>query len=314
MSKSYALTLSLSIVLVVLICTRSALADPVRLYGFATYAKASANALGSSLDGCVQDMMPGRANASCTAGATAVHEDSDNSRSGSADAEATAHADIGTLGAYATASANTSGGYDITASGASSGASAYFYDTIRVWSETPLTGILSLQFDLALNGSDSRSLTESAYANTHERVTFGKDMPGGAYTLASFEQANGELYASWGDYPHPNIPFRATSSALGYSADVTFWLQLDVSADCGAGYSGGEDSCGSVAAYGDTLRVTGFQVLDSNHNPITDLSVTADSGFDYNGHGGIPPEVPEPGTLILFATGIGVIGTAVKHR
>jgi hypothetical protein len=52
-----------------------------------------------------------------------------------------------------------------------------------------------------------------------------------------------------------------------------------------------------MANFGSTAVLSGIQVFDSNHQPVSNFNVTAASGTSY------PIAVPEPAAFVMFTLG-----------
>jgi hypothetical protein len=66
-----------------------------------------------------------------------------------------------------------------------------------------------------------------------------------------------------------------------------------------------------LADLSDTAALQRVQVLDSRGNPLTGVTITSESGFDYSG--GVQSSVPEPGTLLFTGLGCALLFLIAKH-
>ena len=107
------------------------------------------------------------------------------------------------------------------------------------------------------------------------------------------------LYIPGGDHQYTSAEFNYTFG-VPISFRVGFYTFVDLSGlEAGSAYS----------RFLDTFRFSGMNVFDSIHNPITDFTITAESGATYP----ISP-VPEPTSLLLLGTGLGALGLASRRK
>ena len=57
-----------------------------------------------------------------------------------------------------------------------------------------------------------------------------------------------------------------------------------------------------------TATLTGLELFDANHVQVTQFSLTSASGTNY------PNPVPEPATLALLLSGLGVLALGVRRK
>jgi hypothetical protein len=67
-----------------------------------------------------------------------------------------------------------------------------------------------------------------------------------------------------------------------------------------------------TADFYNTMTLTGLLPKDANGNPVLDAQFSSGSGTQYSLNGVKP--VPEPGSLLLFGTGMAVMALAYKRR
>jgi hypothetical protein len=83
-------------------------------------------------------------------------------------------------------------------------------------------------------------------------------------------------------------------------------LDLESVAICNfIGGGGPTTTCNASSDFLDTVAITGAQVYDSSGNLVNGATLVSDTGFNPNA---IPSTVPEPGSFLLFGTGlVGVV-------
>lgn len=234
-----------------------------------------------------------------------------------------ARAQIGSLGATASAGGDTHWGV-ISAEGSSD---ARVWDTITISPSSNYWGYL--QVDAIVLGQlavsqDNYSNSGGTYAGV--AVTYG-DHSGqqGAFASNIGLDKNGTPWQSLsppGTDLRKGIPISLklvygpsgydSSTQLYSYSPVWFYIDLTVDGDCSVGATGEDTAiCAADSNFQDTLRVTGLEALDSSGNPIPGATLVAASGYNYNG----PAGVPEPATLVLLATAL-ALGALVRptHR
>ena len=75
-------------------------------------------------------------------------------------------------------------------------------------------------------------------------------------------------------------------------------------------------SASNLGNYIDTAKLSSVQVLDSQGNPLTKVTITSDSRFDYAAliSGPEPQPVPEPATWLLTAPVAGLLFARWRAR
>lgn len=99
---------------------------------------------------------------------------------------------------------------------------------------------------------------------------------------------------------------------LGFESNVIgFSAQISARAFCGSN----PDGCTAQSYFGSTLNFVGATVLDIYRNPVSGLTITSQSGFDYiKGVSTTPPSpVPIPESFMLALVGIGSL-LALRRR
>lgn len=244
-------------------------------------------------------------------------------------AAAAAHAQIGSLGAQASTGGDA---FWATVSGAA-GSAAGMWDTISISPSRSYSGFL--QVNATVQGQ--LAVTEDNNLPAHYNFVPGVDAAVGvtygtafgqlgafATTIGFDSQGNTFTYIPYGvdlrngipisfDVPYSPSGYNPSTGLYSYAPDW-FYVQLSAAANCSVGGAEGDSSmCAADSDYQDTLRVTGLEVLDSNGNPVPGATLSAASGFDYNGRS----SVPEPGTFVLLATlvaGAVLVHAARKHN
>jgi len=92
------------------------------------------------------------------------------------------------------------------------------------------------------------------------------------------------------------IPFAST----GGIAQVTVGLGLDTTAVC---WVADDTTCSGHSIFSDTAYVAGLRILDASGNPVSGISLIADSGTDYNNIQ-VPSPAPESSSLVLLSVGL----------
>jgi hypothetical protein len=113
-----------------------------------------------------------------------------------------------------------------------------------------------------------------------------------------------------------NAPTGCTTPRVPISNGSSLGFAVLLEASIAAFYTGlsGTGSSTITADYSHTGRVAGIEVFDANGNLLTNVTVTSGSGFAYPI--GFPPAaIPEPGSLLLFASGFaGLAGVSWRRR
>ncbi len=222
-----------------------------------------------------------------------------------------ATAEIGKLGSRASSAltASDSGAYSVVSVGGF--AEASFWDTITVFTPTPIWGSLHLSMLLAGKlsaiGNDSGPPGNSTPSGLGGIVVFLNPQYLGPVTeFSQYLYTSGDLFQQGSNPFDIALPFWTGydfDAATGlWSGPVSFRLELRTSGGCSmqAAYDG---SCAVDANYEDTLQVKGLQALDLDGNPLADATWVAASGHSYTS----PAATPEPDTLLLVAAGLAAL-------
>jgi hypothetical protein len=196
-------------------------------------------------------------------------------------------ADLGVLHAFGSASVGGTG----VATPVSAGADAVFIDSITVGS--PDCSPCGFTGYLRASGSLAGRIGGDAVAD----FAFGFSIPYGP-------SASCELNTSIPSNPQGC----STQLAVTEGETVTFAGSLGVSVylEAGNGLQTG------IADFADTAWISGLELLDANHNPVSNSFLTIASGTDYNALGD-GTAAPEPGSFGLWAAG-GVLVVASRLR
>ena len=165
-------------------------------------------------------------------------------------------------------------------------ADSSFIDPFTLTTASPTTGTITFNFLVTGNQGHGGS------------GNFGTDgVPWFTYTFFYGEAGNG--YTSMEFIPNGTTPlnFVMTFSTLTgpYSSDFQSLLETD-----GLCQITGVGSCNVWNLFYDTAVVTGFQILDSNGNPLPASDLAFQSGTNYNDlH-----ETPEPGSIVMVGTAV----------
>lgn len=291
-----------------------------------TYASATSEAFFSNsvrvTDTLTQSGGPGQATQANTVSSTS--ETYQQAR-----ATADAYAEIGTLKASVSATADSTGNVSAVSRGQS-------YATAR-WTDTPTfnalglfgsAGYLTAQMNVSgfFSGSFSGSFTGPGPVDTAEHSELvrilGTGMsaplftsPCGGYSFCAYE-----IFRSWGPPTiSSNIPavislmipiIFGIPTILDYVLDVTD-LAFAIS-DPGTGASGA--SAQALIDYGHSLTWGGITgVYDQNGKPILDFTTSSDSGFDYL-NGLNAASVPAPASYGLVIAGLVLVTVTSRRR
>ena len=220
-------------------------------------------------------------------------------------------AQIASLGATATMSGEADRG---SVNGEASG-EARFWDTIAVPASTNYSGYL--QVEATVWGQ-----LAVAQVNGQPYAAVGLTYGGrfgqlGAFAANIWVDAQGNPHTSLspsdtdlrnGIPVDIRVPFEPSgyNPATGLYSYTPVWFYMDLSASvvCATSASGGDTAgCSAASNYQDTLQITKITVLDSNGNPVPGATVTAASGYNYNG----TSETPEPASMWLLMAGCALL-------
>jgi hypothetical protein len=112
------------------------------------------------------------------------------------------------------------------------------------------------------------------------------------------------------DAPGREIPLTYSNVTPGSPLNIGFAFMTDRGADVGSlcghpEFFAGPCDVSLLSDWSDTATLESVQVLDDKGNPLSGVTITSESGFDYNNVGTVPPpapeSVPEPPTALLMA-------------
>jgi hypothetical protein len=184
--------------------------------------------------------------------------------------------------------------------GGFAGASAYFHDAFTV-SGGGCVNCFSQGF-LLVSGTLAGGVTSTNPS--------GADATGG-FTVGLWTDGgrSGSCEVHMGTSPGSNSPgFSCTAELLFAAGDV---VHMDAVLSAGVTLTLGHGSVYGAAEFGDTAWITGLELLDSNRQAATGVTLISESGVDYTSiaENGAAP-APEPSTIILFAGALVLIAAS----
>jgi hypothetical protein len=177
---------------------------------------------------------------------------------------------------------------------ARAGVSAKIEDTLRVLTG-PDTGFIELV--LGLSGGLYYP-TGQTYQN-EGNASFEIKRPAATKFVADQSRGTVNLSTSY----QLLIPY------TGLGSTVPLYVEFVLGANClptTGGYFGA--NCTATGNFGQTITFDSLRVLDANHQPITNATIMAESGFDYSRLGTLTTPVPEPGTWVMVTVTIIIVG------
>lgn len=248
---------------------------------------------------------------SATSSATAAFNN------GVADVSASAHANYASVGVESQGSFT---GYTDNMSFHSSEAAAIVNDVLKFdqpVGTTSTNGFATLSFTI----DGSMEALGNSFAKTLLVYQLGDNQPIYAAFQGITSYGSNNIYA-------PSTPDLSGFTALGASisgSSIVFTGELPVTygqdmafnwglyAGALPGPNGGE----ALAEFAHTASLTGISLTDASGRPITDFSITSQSGTLYDANGAHLAEVapvPEPATWALMLAGFGTIGATLRRR
>jgi hypothetical protein len=224
---------------------------------------------------------------------------------GSAASGATISVSASSQAGYGVLKAGTSGSFDITGTPKVLFAdSVAYFDEMMTVSFAPWTGLHGQMWvSYTLDGT----VGSAGVGNGFAFVTFYSQHYAGP----------GATYLQF--YPS------STSGTFGlpYPVDFIYGTPFEFNFNLGAiagtvkptdaySYSTGLGTGSAFADFSNTFVLSGLIVTDLNGNQVNGVGFTSGSGTEYTTNGVAP--VPEPTSLLLLGTGLGVIGLAAWRR
>jgi hypothetical protein len=242
---------------------------------------------------------------------------------GTGSAQISGQADVNARASYLTLGASASGQYvgpiGVNTPAAVVNSLARFEDTLTI----PGSGQGLIAYTFALSGFLHVSETVASFSGAELKP----------FALASLSLSQGrttdELGDATGFFEGPDQIYDVTANqqtfvtqllpfTFGEPFDLRVDLHASVNFDIFKAFSLDQilalgitqEQADASANFFDTAQLTGIQVFDADHNPISDFTIQADSGTQY------PLGVPEPGAITLLGIGGLVVGglTAIRRR